>query len=104
MRAVFRVDAGRVRGIALGHAFRCLALAEQLRSCCDAESLFVMRDLEGGPSVVRQRGMPVLTLAESAGVEEESRVLLQAAGDVYVFDLVGMPPDAPAAIMQSGRR
>lgn len=104
MRAVFRVDAGRVRGIALGHAFRCLALAQELRSSFDAEALFVMRDLEGGPSVVRRRGFPVLTLAESAGAEEESRVLLQAAGDVYVFDLIGMGPDAPAAIMRSGKR
>ncbi len=88
MKAVFRVDAGRVRGLSFGHIYRCLTLARMLREQHGASSTaFLMRDLPHGPDLARQHGETVHLLAAETDPASERAALDAAGGDLLVIDL-----------------
>ena len=55
-RVLFRVDAGRIKGLSFGHAARCADLAEALAKVMGSESLFLMACCKEGVEFVNQRG------------------------------------------------
>lgn len=87
MRVLFRVDAGRRWGLSFGHAFRCLALAEELRGRGDADIRFLMTDIAEGVAVVRDRGWPVVLLPDGIAGADQVEALAAADWDVVVCDL-----------------
>lgn len=97
---LFRVDAGKVWGLSFGHAYRCLALAEELARSHGLSCSFVMKDIPNGIEVVRRRGFPVEPLAANAPPERETAAILARRETTVVVDL---PAPNPAAIDAAAR-
>ncbi len=87
-RVLIRVDGGRLYGISLGHVFRCLALAKELKKNHHAQVTFIMKDYADGVAVVKNHGFQVQTISCEIGNDEEISIIEQCGGDVVVFDLV----------------
>lgn len=61
-KVLFRVDAGRIKGLSFGHLFRCMLLARQLRRSFGTKVVFLMNDYKDGVSCARSFGYRVATL------------------------------------------
>ena len=85
MRVILRCDAGRVWGLSLGHAFRCLALAEDL-AAGGASVRFMMKDHADGVAVVRARHFPVEVVPVDLPGDQEMDMLAAADADAVLFD------------------
>ncbi len=83
MRIVFRVDAGQIHHVAMGHAVRCLALANDLRTR-GYEVLFLMREERSGNAFVAHQGFDVV-LTES---RDQIGQIARLHPDVAVFDVM----------------
>ncbi len=100
-RILFRVDAGQILHVAMGHAFRCLALAEEMKFY-GAESLFLMREEQAGNDFIRRRDFQVTVLSESASAHEELAAMQALKPDVVVFDLLQTPEGITQQLQQMG--
>ena len=56
---LFRVDAGRQKGLSFGHAVRCLTISEALTRRFCAKNLFLMRNFVEGVAFVEKAGEKV---------------------------------------------
>lgn len=101
---VFRVDAGRVRDLSFGHAFRCMALAQRLRDGHGVGVGFLMRDLPEGVRVVRDRGFPVETIPCGGGLAIEAATIEDSRAKLVVVDLPDIADWPLARLRRSGRR
>ena len=90
-RIIFRCDAGRIPGVSMGHAFRCMALAREIMQT-GTEVLFLMQDYPEGVNAVRSRGFAVETIDRTLSPHKESEILAGMPGDVIVFDLLNAGP------------
>ena len=97
---VFRVDGARIWGLSLGHVYRCIALAEAIRTRGNPLPSFLMRDYPDGTEIVRAAGFPVETLPREATTEEECGRVAALSCRTLVFDLpkpeTGLFDDAAA--------
>ncbi len=100
-RILFRVDAGQILHVAMGHAFRCLALAQEMK-LCGAESLFLMREEKAGNNFIRRGGFGVTLLGDAASVPEEFAAMQALEPDVVVFDLLEIPEGLTQSLRQAG--
>ncbi|NOZ28641.1 MAG: hypothetical protein GXP39_11390 [Chloroflexi bacterium] len=103
-RVLFRVDGGRIWGVSLGHVFRCLALAGELRERQGAHVAFLMRDYEAGVRLVASRGFDVQTIDREAGWEQEAAIIEGRPEEVVVFDLVDVAGKDTGRLMDRGKR
>ena len=99
-QVLFRVDGGRIPGLSLGHVFRCLALAGELRDRHAKQAVFMMRDFAEGVSVVEAHGFPVTEIAP----EEETALLANRNEETIVFDLPNLADGPLRALTEAGRR
>lgn len=84
---LFRVDAGRERGLSYGHLMRCAVLARVLEQAgCAAK--FVMERTDEGMDYARSIGLEVEAYAPSRFMD------MCAEAHAVVFDLPGELPDA----------
>jgi len=90
-RIIFRCDAGRIPGVSMGHAFRCMALAREMMQA-GTEVLFLMRDYPEGVNALRSRGFAVETIGRTLSPHEEAEIAARMPGDVIVFDLLNAGP------------
>jgi spore coat polysaccharide biosynthesis predicted glycosyltransferase SpsG len=103
-QVLFRVDGGRIPGLSLGHVFRCLALAGELRDRHAKQAVFMMRDFAEGVSVVEAHGFPVERLAAETAPEEEAALLAKRNEETIVFDLPNLADGSLGALSEAGRR
>ncbi len=85
MRVVFRVDAGRRHGLALGHAVRCMELARELDRFGVASSFLTRHDPLGSAFLARY-GHPVETLPADVGASDEIARVARIEADAVVVD------------------
>ncbi len=76
-RTLFRVDAGRIRGLSFGHASRCLVLARALSDLFGSEITFLMRDYEDGIQYVLGNGQNVKTIPATIGFDKERERIVE---------------------------
>lgn len=102
-RFLFRCDAGRVAEIGTGHARRAALVASELQRAVGGTSRFLMRDLPGGPELVRRQGLDVDLLRPG---ETEAQALRRVLGEfrphIVVFDNLDTSADAIAACREAG--
>jgi spore coat polysaccharide biosynthesis predicted glycosyltransferase SpsG len=103
-QVLFRVDGGRISGLSLGHVFRCLALAGELRDRHAKQAVFMMRDYAEGVSVVEAHGFPVERLAPGIAPEDEAALLAKRNEETIVFDLPNLVDGPLRALTEAGRR
>ncbi|MFT7618908.1 MAG: UDP-2,4-diacetamido-2,4,6-trideoxy-beta-L-altropyranose hydrolase [Planctomycetota bacterium] len=86
-KVLFRVDAGQILHVAMGHAFRCVSLAEDLKDKGE-EVVFLMREDPLGNDFVRSRGFQVLTLSSDRDITQSTAKILDLEPNLVVFDLL----------------
>lgn len=86
---VFRVDAGRVRGLSFGHLMRCLILSRVLKELFACETLFIMRDYPEGVDYALKSGEKVLLLKHETDSTERDLLqkIMSTRPDLLVLDL-----------------
>ncbi len=103
-QVLFRVDGGRIPGLSLGHVFRCLALAGELRARHKWQAIFMMKDFVEGVSVVEAQGFPVERLAAEIVPEDEAALLTKRNEGCIVFDLPNVMDGPLRASTETSRR
>ncbi len=88
---LFRTDGGRIKGLSLGHVFRCLALAREFRDRYSIAPTFMMKDLEAGVRVVEDAGFEVQRLAVEIDEDTVTGEIIRRPETAIVFDLPGPP-------------
>lgn len=92
-RVLFRVDAGRQKGLSFGHLFRCHVLSKALRAEWGIETRFLMRDYPDGVEQAKRMGETVLLRDKH---EPDGR---NWRPDAVVIDLPGGPEDDLPGLM-----
>ena len=96
-RVLFRVDAGRVRGLSFGHLSRCILLAEELERSAHSKTVFLMRDYKEGMAHASSKGMEVETMALDLSGEPYMAVVKRSIEsikpDAFVFDIPDEDPN-----------
>ena len=87
-KILFRVDGGRIWGVSMGHVFRCLALAMELRKRYQVDITFMMKDYVDGIKVVQESGFNALSMKRKVSSNHELDLLEQSGADMVVFDLI----------------
>jgi len=82
---LFRVDAGRVKGLSYGHLIRCHILAQALREYFNIHSTFLMQPIPDGIEYAKSLGEEIVLLEK--GLPRE----IYEKYDAIVFDLVYGP-------------
>ncbi len=99
---LFRVDGGRRRGLSLGHAFRCLALAEEIGKA--ALVRFVMKDYAEGVDLVSAAGFPVRAINREIKPDTQAALLAEETADTIVFDLPELETGILRRLLDAGKR
>lgn len=96
-RAVFRVDAGRVRGLSFGHLCRCLTLAKELKRSAGTEIMFIMRNYKEGLDHAVSAGFKVKAIDNLLPAAEHDKMtaefISKARPDCLVVDLPDENPE-----------
>lgn len=103
-KVIFRVDAGRVKGLSFGHLFRCMLFAKKLRKYYGADIVFLMRDHKDGVACARSFGYRVTTLKRSlsgAGHDEAVIGHIRKIGPDHI--VVDLPYGTPNAYLDYAR-
>ena len=101
---LFRVDGGRIWGVSLGHVFRCLALAGELRKRYGIPAGFLMRGDETAVGLVREHGFPVRVLDREIGYDQEITLMEERPEAVVVFDLIDVTARDTGRLRRGGKR
>ncbi len=101
---IFRVDGGRRQGLSLGHAFRCLALAEEIAKAAPARTRFVMKDYAEGVDLVSAAGFPVRAMDREIKPDEQAALLAEETADTVVFDLPELETGVLRRLLDVGKR
>ncbi len=75
-RFVFRVDAGRIRGLSYGHLVRCLVLSDTFRELYHSKNVFLMRNYEEGINYAVQASQTVKAIPRDSGAADERAAIL----------------------------
>ena len=78
-KLLFRVDAGRIKGLSFGHLSRCLTLARACRSIFGTRCVFAMRNLAEGVDHALGQGETVWRLDSDGPDEGGAAQVVQAA-------------------------
>lgn len=90
MAIYFRADGGNIIGLGMGHVYRCLKIADFMNKM-GRKTVFVMKDIEGGPGKAVENGHEVLTIPRDADEEYEISFLREkCSGHVLVVDVRGV--------------
>ncbi|NQT90524.1 MAG: hypothetical protein HQ558_04645 [Candidatus Omnitrophica bacterium] len=88
---IFRVDAGRVRGLSFGHLERCLILARAFKKLYNTKALFLMRPYKEGISYARKKKQSVMALPaklDRAGERERVvKAVKESGSGLLIVDL-----------------
>lgn len=108
-RIVFRLDGGHGSGMGLGHVYRSLALASDLRARHPQfHADFVMRPFADAMAKVRAQGFSVIPLSDRSDTETIAQDFLAAIKelrpDLLVVDTLGSSRATMAAARQLARR
>ncbi len=82
---LFRVDAGRVKGLSFGHLFRCHILSGALKKYLHAKTNFFMKNHEDGIRQARLLGEHVVV------VSNDQSFCVPDEADSIIFDVPGGP-------------
>lgn len=84
---VFRVDGGHIPGVSFGHLFRCLRLAEELRTRRICSVFAIKRDAKG-VGLITRHGFELVTIGPELSREEERERLLEATTSSSIRSII----------------
>ncbi len=80
-KIIFRVDGGNIYGVAMGHVFKCLRLAYELKRR-DVDLLFIMKNYPEGVNLVKSSGFHVEVLDRNVKPLEEAKEIVCLAKEL----------------------
>lgn len=100
-KVLFRVDAGQIHHVAMGHASRCVSLAQDLHAR-GYDMVFLMRDDPQGQDFVRSRGFDVVSLNAELSAKQSTEEILGLDPDLVIFDLLHANEEQTRALVDAG--
>jgi spore coat polysaccharide biosynthesis predicted glycosyltransferase SpsG len=85
-KIAIRVDGGQLWSISMGHVYRSLTLASELKKNPLLEIQFVMRDFAEGVRVVCDREFPIILLDPTIDIPRETEILGGLKANLMIFD------------------
>jgi|TARA_B100000315_G_C14556027_1_gene578199 spore coat polysaccharide biosynthesis protein SpsF len=103
-KILFRVDGGRIRGVSLGHVFRCMTLAGELKERYQFDVTFLMKNYEEGVKVVKRRGFEAKVLNCNIDHNQEIDIIERFNGNLIVFDVIDVMEKGIGRLLGNGKQ
>ncbi|TNC94011.1 MAG: flmD [Stygiobacter sp.] len=101
-----RADGGKIWGLSMGHIYRTLAVAQELRDHHGLTCRFLLRDIPEAVAMVRDHGFchDLLPAEAKAAAESEAAALARADEPILLVDRPDPPPNGFGHFIRPNRR
>lgn len=106
VNVLVRADGGKIWGLSMGHIYRTLAIAQELRDHHGLTCRYLLRDIPEAVAMVRDHGFQFDLLPAEAEAEAESEAIALAAADepILLVDRPTPPANGYGHFIKANRR